>query len=329
MLSLFDFCTIPWWLIWLLPFLLGLLVGWGIWSKYKDQVKALTQDIKSLREKIASLENDFAHCKRRRAELEGELALTKGRIRELEADKASGDRGIPVQKAGYIPDITSKKSSETVSGGQTGLGPDINNYPVSIFEGFLEDNLQVIEGIGPKMEEVLKENGVLNWTLLSGKTPEELNAILGKYGDKYRIIDPGTWPEQASLAQQGKWYDLVNLQKRLNNGKTSAEGISNSKVEKLLVKSGLMKMYSTDDLKAIEGIGPKIENLLKNAGISSWKDLSETTDEHLKSILDQGGPNFSLADPGTWPEQASMASSGRWKELFDYQEVLKGGKNQA
>lgn len=329
-MALINFCTLPWWLLWLLPFLLGILVGWGIWSKYKDQVKSLQKDIKDLNEKINALENDLSHCRKRRAELESELALTKGRIRELEASIREAQEKIPprAQGSGFIPDVTQSLSSSPPEPEAKIQGPGVENYPLTVFKAFKNDNLQVIEGVGPKMEEVLKENGLHSWSDLSNQTSESLRDILDKYGDKYRIIEPGTWPEQAALAKEGKWYELVDQQKKLNAGRTDAKGLSNSKIEKLLVKLGLVKIFTTNDLKAIEGIGPKIETLLQSAGIDSWRKLAGTSSDTIKEILNKGGSNFSLADPETWPKQAGLAADGKWKELFELQDILKGGKFQ-
>lgn len=84
--------------------------------------------------------------------------------------------------------------------------------------------------------------------------------------------------------------------------------------------------YKTDDLKIVEGIGPKIADLLIKAGIKTWKVLSETAPAKIKEILDAAGPNFQIHDPGTWPEQARMADHGEWDALKKYQDELKGGK---
>ena len=81
-----------------------------------------------------------------------------------------------------------------------------------------------------------------------------------------------------------------------------------------------------DDLQRIEGVGPKIEELLKRAGIRSFRALAATSVEHLREILNSAGRRFQLADPTTWPRQAEMAAAGRWKELEDYQDALQGGR---
>ena len=83
-----------------------------------------------------------------------------------------------------------------------------------------------------------------------------------------------------------------------------------------------------DDLKAIEGIGPKIEDLLKKAGINTWVLLSNQKAESIQGILDEAGDRFRLADPTTWPRQAKLAAEGKWKELEEYQDFLNGGREK-
>lgn len=81
-----------------------------------------------------------------------------------------------------------------------------------------------------------------------------------------------------------------------------------------------------DDLKVVEGIGPKIEEILKNAGIYSYVSLATTTPDAVKTILLAAGDRFKMHDPGTWPTQSSLAAQGRWVELNTLKEELDGGK---
>jgi len=189
------------------------------------------------------------------------------------------------------------------------------------------DNLQVVEGIGPKMDEVLKKYGVGTWSALAGNTASELRTILDKENPKrYKIIDPATWSDQAQLAVDGKWQQLIVMQKNLDTGKTNTTGNTDSKLEKLMVKLGLLKKWKQDDLKAIEGIGPKIASLLNESGITTWKMLSNASTDKLNAVLTKAGPRFKLADPGSWPKQAKLANEGKWDELREYQDFLDGGK---
>jgi predicted flap endonuclease-1-like 5' DNA nuclease len=86
------------------------------------------------------------------------------------------------------------------------------------------------------------------------------------------------------------------------------------------------KKWKWDDLKIVEGIGPKIEELCHQAGIKTWNDLANTSVDMLKEILDAAGPSFQIHDPGTWPKQAEMAAAGQWDELKKWQDELDAGK---
>ena len=83
---------------------------------------------------------------------------------------------------------------------------------------------------------------------------------------------------------------------------------------------------AADDLKIIEGIGPKIEELLHNADIKTYATLSTTTADAIKEILSAAGGRFSTHDPTTWPEQAKLAAAGEWDKLKTWQDELDGGK---
>ncbi len=80
-----------------------------------------------------------------------------------------------------------------------------------------------------------------------------------------------------------------------------------------------------DDLKVIEGIGPKISSLLQAAGIMTFAQLAATDVSRLKEIIAEAGLS-ALADPTTWPDQASLAAAGKWDELEALQDALKGGR---
>jgi predicted flap endonuclease-1-like 5' DNA nuclease len=74
-----------------------------------------------------------------------------------------------------------------------------------------------------------------------------------------------------------------------------------------------------DDLKRIEGIGPRIEALLKDDGITTFAQLAATSKEHLMALLQEGGPRFQIHDPTSWPAQAALARDGQWGELKAFQ----------
>lgn len=317
MITLASFCNIPWWCVllsWLLPFLLGLLLGWLLWAKFKQLYDKLYKEHNDLRIKLIGLEDELKKCKSLKSDYVSEISILKGRIRELEAYEKEY-KGIT-------------KMQTFTTEGEAGLA-FASGISASKFAALKEDNLQVIEGIGPKMEELLKKNGILTLTDLASKNADYLRSLLDKEGNKYSMIDPTTWSGQALLARDGRWDDLIDMQKKLDTGRTNQTSEeTDSKVEKILIKMGVLKRWEPNDLKAIEGVGPKIEILLHDAGIRTWKELSETPVEKIQEILDKGGPKFSLADPGTWPKQAKLAAEGKWTEFEEYLEHLNKGKEK-
>jgi len=84
-----------------------------------------------------------------------------------------------------------------------------------------------------------------------------------------------------------------------------------------------------NDLKIIEGVGPKIEQLLKEGGIETWEDLANAPVDRLKEIMDAAGARYQMHDPSTWPAQAKFAAEGKFEELKEYQDMLIGGRNIA
>ncbi|MGB4813169.1 MAG: helix-hairpin-helix domain-containing protein [Methylophilaceae bacterium] len=76
----------------------------------------------------------------------------------------------------------------------------------------------------------------------------------------------------------------------------------------------------------IEGIGPKIAELLTADGIVTFADLASAKVEAIAAILEKAGSRFSTHKPDTWPQQAALARDGKMDELKALQDVLDGGK---
>jgi predicted flap endonuclease-1-like 5' DNA nuclease len=82
-------------------------------------------------------------------------------------------------------------------------------------------------------------------------------------------------------------------------------------------------------LQLIEGIGPKIAELLAQQGITTFAALATTPATQLREMLLAAGRRFAVADPTTWPEQAAVAAKGDMDALKAMQAELKGGRKPA
>jgi len=86
---------------------------------------------------------------------------------------------------------------------------------------------------------------------------------------------------------------------------------------------------AVDDLTVVEGIGPKIAGLCHDAGIQTWRQLSQTPISRLQEILAAAGPRYQIHDPGTWPKQAALLADGHWEPFKSWTDQLKGGRSAA
>jgi len=77
-----------------------------------------------------------------------------------------------------------------------------------------------------------------------------------------------------------------------------------------------------DDLKKIEGIGPKIASTLNESGINTYADLAKAKPADIAEMIKDVRGNH-VTD--TWPQQAQLAADGKWEELKELQDRLDGG----
>ncbi len=81
-----------------------------------------------------------------------------------------------------------------------------------------------------------------------------------------------------------------------------------------------------DDLSVVEGIGPKISELIQASGVTTWWGLANADVGSLRATLEAGGPTFRIHDPGTWPMQAELLANGSWAEFKELTDRLDGGR---
>ncbi len=322
---LLDFLGLPtcwwWWLLCSLgAFLLGWLLHWLLFTRgLKEKLDLAISERDGYHAKFTNLEKDYMSLKYQLEQMEKDKAALKLSLQNCEADKAVLNTKLKAAQEGGDTD-----SGIVVGGGVVkDRGGEGTNYELLLGR----DNLQIIEGVGPKISKLLTDAGFGSWSAVAAANPDDLKKVLDDAGPRYRIHDPKTWPKQADLAAKGEWEELIQYQKFLDTGRDDKGDFETpSKVEKLIAK--LMGFSNNpEDLKIIEGVGPKIEQLLKDAGINNWTDVANASVEKLNEILANAGDRYRLADPSTWPKQADLAASGKWDELKEYQDYLSGGKN--
>lgn len=165
-----------------------------------------------------------------------------------------------------------------------------------------KDDLTKIEGIGAFVAKKLNSIGVFTYEDIASWDTVRIDAVTEAIEYLPGRIQKDDWVGQAAMLLVGHKEDS----------------------KPLVVKKAVSS--AKDDLKVIEGIGPKIEGLINDAGIFTWESLAGTDPGQLKEILEAAGGSFRMHTPYTWPLQARLAAAERWDELKQYQEELKGGK---
>lgn len=113
---------------------------------------------------------------------------------------------------------------------------------------------------------------------------------------------------------------VASVKKTVETAKTASKVVS-----KAVSKAATAVV---DDLTKIEGIGPKIAELLKADGIETFEKLAKSGVDTVKTILDNAGKRFQMHNPATWAEQAKLAAKGEWTSLKKWQDELSGGKKK-
>ncbi len=276
-----------------------------------------------------------------------EEAMNKGGVKTFKTlgNAKKGDLDALIEKAGYNPGISDTQSwidqAKLASSGkwqemhdmqldegggsiakidkfETKLGIKLIHHEREGGTGGNDakaDMLQIIEGVGPKMEEALNKGGIKTFIQLGQATPEKLNSIIEAGGYNPGISDTDSWVKQARMAAAERWQQLHDYQLDDGGGaiakidkfesklgiklvhkergekhpapandapklsKAEKEAQANAAADKVRAKMGTSIPKATaaekDDLKRISGVGPFIENKLNNLGIYTFEQVSK------------------------------------------------------
>ena len=80
------------------------------------------------------------------------------------------------------------------------------------------NDLTVIEGIGPKINELFNNARIKTFAQLANQSVPQMRKVLDDGGSRFRIANPSTWGQQAALAAENKWDELKKLQNNLSGG---------------------------------------------------------------------------------------------------------------
>ena len=118
-----------------------------------------------------------------------------------------------------------------------------------------------------------------------------------------------TWPTEAEYAANGDWAGLMKYAQKQQAAKAKPK---KGKKAAAAAKSG-----KPQDLTKINGIGPRIETILNEGGVSNYDQLAKASSDDLRMMMAAAGalPPGSLSK---WPTQAKYAAKGDWQGLAEY-----------
>lgn len=267
-------------------FLIGLWLGWALWSKYKQQIDKMSLENQS---NLATAEA-----------LRNELTALKSRLATAESDRS----GLSVQV------------------------DSINRDNVNL--------LQEVEALEKELSELKVHNRQLDTELGLSHAPDvpasadlPLEIELPIAVPEVVVTDEAAnEPAPTSAMAENRPQALVIepvafVEPQPEKKKSSKKAEAEPPVAEPVISAAAA---DRDDLTVVEGIGPKIQLMLNQYGIYTYRQLAETEVDRLKEILATAGPQLAMHDPGTWPSQANLAANDQWDTLKSVQGFLKGGK---
>ncbi|MEM1121941.1 MAG: helix-hairpin-helix domain-containing protein [Bacteroidota bacterium] len=193
------------------------------------------------------------------------------------------------------------------------------------------DDLQQINGVGPFIEEKLNDLGIYTYEQVSQLDEDMVQTLTSAIEFFPGRIDRDDWVGQADRLFYTKGNTPQEMSATSAKILTRRYATATEKIETSALAAVPRSTASVkpDDLKKIEGIGPKIAGILNESGIYTFANLSQTPVDRLKGILAAAGNRYKMHDPTSWPKQAALAAIGEWDELQQLQDALDGGRDVA
>ena len=152
----------------------------------------------------------------------GEVERLRGRITTLESAIAERDRRIADLEADAsapAPDLEPQPVPEIEAAGDMLIGapvdPEVARAEAVLGTPVTFDDLKVIVGIGPTVEELCHGIGIRTWADLAATEVSLLQTMLNDAGARSKTNDPTMWPRQAELLAAHDWEAFAALRDEL------------------------------------------------------------------------------------------------------------------
>jgi predicted flap endonuclease-1-like 5' DNA nuclease len=252
--------------LWLLgPLLLGLLTAWWIWAGRREAVVDV--------------------------EPEAFMAPPPGPL----SAPTGGTTPTPIAAPALDVDPVAVAPIAAAAIGLTAIG-----IPAAVGAA---DDLEVIKGIGPKLNGVLNGLGVTTFAQIANWTAGDVDKVddhLGAFKDR---IGQEEWIPQAKLlaaGNHGEWQRIYGAA-----GAAVAAGAA------ALTAIGIpAAVGDPDDLLQVKGIGPKLNDLLVGLGVRRFDQIAAWTASDVDKVDEHLGAFKGRIERDMWIEQGGLLARG-------------------
>lgn len=292
-------------------FLLGLWLGWVLWNRYKQEADRLRLDVTNLNATVGTLQTEMSALQGRYNTVESERAQAIERLAKLQGEHAD----LQLNASAYLQTI------EQLEADKRQLQTDL-----ALHTGEQDTIAQNAETEETPADTVAEDAVVVDMDMeeTAADTTDDTVEQLDDDSDFEPIMEEPDGDTAASRSTVAP-PDDDHFSDIAFESLTRTSFAPPAEAEAPLAPPVLTPLHQ-DDLKIVEGIGPKIEELLFHAGIHTYSELAAAPVSRLKEILSEAGSRYAMHDPGTWSAQALLAANGEWDNLKAYQEFLDAGK---
>ena len=333
------------WAIILIAFVIGVLVTWLIWrgkvnhlDKKLAKEKALTlqyeTQLKKTEEELELKESDLKKAGLANIKLNQDLEVMAAKKEDYKVelavskDKVKDVSSLNQQHKQNVEDLENQilglktKNADLTSKVENGISANTNVEVYTLKTKLTRTNAELatakvtIKNLEEEREKLRNATPIVQENSI-GKAPVEKVVRKAAVSKKEPEVLAKAAPKNITAKKVLKTTRKVATPKSTTAAKATTKKATATKAN--------TKNVEKERLRKVEGIGPKIEELLHNSGIFTFKQLSKTKADKLRKILEEGGSRYKMHDPTTWPEQSAMAAKGEWEKLKTYQDFLKGG----
>ena len=297
--------------------LIGLWLGWVLWSKYRQTAERLQTENISLNATMTALRQESEELKTQNTDLESERATLENRVQSLSWEADTQRNQFTILQSDFEKLLARNRQLEAELG--MSLEPDVKERNMELeIEEVGEEAPSAVPSVAdsaedtpaaPEASETETPSDVAE-TDEPTEQPVDTEPLVAKTPDDVTFIAPVSRESMIPISELGN--------------PPVPPAAPETEAEPLVVAA--VTDGPRDDLKIVEGIGPKIEQLLFKAGVTTYGQLAATSVQQLKDILVDAGSRYAMHDPGTWSAQALLAANGEWENLKAYQDFLNAGK---